>query len=112
MQVSESIDEKYWFNIRGCLEAYRDINGAKAWLQRASNDLSQYQVKFLISAIFNWILYGENAKDLAEPILIWLSEVDSSGVSERRSLLDDSIRRTLETQRENEEIRRLESLRI
>ena len=110
--MSESIDEKYWFNIRGCIENYRDINSAKAWLLRANNELNQYQVKRLIWQIFNWTLYGENARDLADPVLTLLSEVDPAGVTERRSLLDDSIRRTLETQRENENIRRLESLRI
>ena len=112
MQKQEKSNGIYWFNIRGALDTYRDVEGAKTWLMRADRELSPEQVTGLVNSMQKWLLHSDNAVDLGERILQLLSEVDLSGDFARRSQFAKALPRILLAKHAKDEDVRLGRLRI
>ena len=74
----------YWFNIRGCLEKYRDINTARNWLLRATTDLTDDQFAVLLQSVDGWLTESRIHHELAEELFLLLADFDRDGDAERR----------------------------
>ncbi|MBK8115337.1 MAG: UvrD-helicase domain-containing protein [Candidatus Accumulibacter sp.] len=83
----------YWFNIRGCLEKYRDINTARNWLLRATTDLTDDQFAVLLQSVDGWLTESNSHHELAEELLLLLADFDRDGDAERRHQFADAKRR-------------------